>query len=78
MGKGGQVPRCPNRTLCRNDGKHIGIEKSDERIERRGGYPGGTLGKGGDLEEENEPHDLLWQRLADARRMRAHDIDLEF
>ena len=45
--------------------------------QRRPAHPGGALAEIGDLERHREAHDRRRQRLADAGRVRQHEVALQ-
>ena len=78
VGKRCQIARGADRALAGNDRQNVGIEEGDQRVDGVERDAGGALREADDFEEQDQPDDRRWDSGgADARRMRAHDVDLQ-
>ena len=72
-----EIARGADRALARNDRQHVGIDEGGQRLHGGERDAGGALRQRIELHQQDQPRDARRQRRADARRMRAHDVDLQ-
>ena len=72
-----EVARRPDRALARHDRDEPALKACEEMRQRRPAHAGGALAEIGDLERHREAHDRRRQRLADAGRVRQHEVALQ-
>ena len=77
MGERGEISGGAGRALRRNHRRHPAREHRFDEIERFEPHARGALGEARELKRHHEPRRCDGERLADAGRMRQHDVALE-
>ncbi len=73
----GEIARCADRALRRHDGNDVVREHRFQERDRLVANTGGALAQTHQLQRHHQPGDVGRQRLADAGRMRQHDVLLQ-
>ena len=77
VGERREVARCADRALARDHGNRLARQHGFQHEEGLGPHPGGAAAEAGELERHHQPHRGPPHRLADAGRVRQHDVALE-
>ena len=73
----GEIARRPDRALARYHRDHIARQHGFEHFDGLQPHPGGAAAEAGELQRHHQPHGRRSHRLADAGRVRQHDVALE-
>ena len=66
-----------DRAPARHDRQHVALEQAEQQLDELGADARVALGEAVDEQQQHAAHDLVRQRLADADRMRAHEVELQ-
>ena len=77
VGERGQIAGSAHRALPRNDGDNVGIDERRQRLHGCNGNAGCPLRQRVELHQHDEADHARFKRRADARRVGAHDVDLQ-
>src|SRR5690606_35541731 len=72
-----EVAGCADRAARRNDRQHVVLEQGEQRLYDFGSCAGEACSEGIRFQEQDEPHDRARQRVADAARVAAHQVQLQ-
>jgi hypothetical protein len=74
----GEIAGRPNRTLARYYRDYLARQHGFEHFNGLQPHPGGTTAEARELQRHHQPHGRRPHGLADARRVRKHDVALEY
>jgi hypothetical protein len=72
-----EVPRCPDRSLGRNEREDGPVEQLEKLADDERPDPGVSLGEGPGAEKEHGADDLVWHRWSETGGMRPEQVVLE-
>ena len=72
-----EIARRADRAAARNHRQHVVVEQREQRIDQLGAHTRDAGSKAVRLEQQHAPHDRRRERLADAARVTAHEIELQ-